>query len=88
MRMGHTREKYLQVLAKQKLLKGVKTYKLEFYEHCVIDKKTNVKFNTEIHRIEGILDYVHTDVWRSTKSASLGDNHYFVSFIDDYSRRS
>jgi len=36
---------------------------------------------------EGILDYVHTDVWGPTKIASTGDNHYFVSFIDDYSRR-
>ena len=88
MRLRHTREKYLQALAKQKLLKIVKTCKLEFYEHCVIDKKTNVKFSIEIHRIKGILDYAHTDVWGPTKSASLGDNHYFVSFIDDYSKRS
>jgi len=35
----------------------------------------------------GILDYIHTDVWGPTKMASIGANHYFVSFIDDYSRR-
>ena len=35
----------------------------------------------------GILDYVHTDVWGPTTTASIGGNHYFVSFIDDFSRR-
>jgi len=63
MRLGHTREKSLQALAKQILLNGVKTCKLEFYEHCVIGKKTKVKFGTAVYHAEGILDYVHRDVW-------------------------
>jgi len=66
----------------------VKTCKLEFYEHCVISKKKKVKFDTIIHRTERILDYVHKDIWGPIKTASLGGNHYFVSFIDDYSRCS
>ena len=40
MRVGHTSDKNLQAPAKQGLLKGVKTCKLEFCEHCVIGKKT------------------------------------------------
>jgi len=44
-----------------------------------------VQFGTATHFIEGILDYVHTDVWGPTKMASIRGNHYFVSFIDDYS---
>ena len=55
--------------------------------HCIIGKKTKVKFDITIHRTEGILDYVHTGVWGPTKMASLGDMHYFVSFIDDFSKR-
>ena len=47
-----------------------------------------MKFGTTIHHTEGILDYVHTDVWGPIKTASLRGNHYLVSFIDDYSRRS
>ena len=38
------------------------------------------------HCTEGILNYIHTDVWRPTKTTSIRENHYFVSFIDDYSR--
>jgi len=85
MRLGHTGEKNLQALAKKGLLKGVKTCKLEFCEHCVIGKKIKVKFDTVIYHTEEILDYVHTDVWRPTKTISLGGMHYFVSFITNFS---
>ena len=63
MRFGHAGEKSIQVLVKQALLKGVNTCKLKFCEHCVLDKKTNVKFDTAIHRTKSVLDYVHMDVW-------------------------
>jgi len=45
-----------------------------------------VKFIIAIHRAERILDYVFTDVWGPTKMTSLGGMHFFVSFIDDFSR--
>ena len=50
-------------------------------------KQTSVKFGTTIHNTEGILDYIHIDVWGLTKTASLGGKHYFVTFVDDFSRR-
>ena len=62
MRLGYAGEKSLQALAKQRLLKAVKTCKLEFCEHYVIGKKTKVKFGTAIHCTEMILDYVRTDI--------------------------
>ncbi|CAL8989939.1 unnamed protein product, partial [Prunus brigantina] len=74
-------------LVKQGLLKGAKACKLEFCEHCVLGKQTRVKFGTAIHHTKGILDYVHTDVWGPSKNASWGGSHYFVSFVDDFSRR-
>ncbi|KAM1003335.1 hypothetical protein ACFX2C_003672 [Malus domestica] len=87
MRLGHAGEKALQGLVKQCLLKGAKACKLEFCEHCVLGKQTRVKFGTAIHHTKGILDYVHTDVWGPSKNASWGGSHYFVSFVDDFSRR-
>jgi len=69
------------------LLKGAKTSKLKVCEHYVIGKKNKVKFDTMIHCTEGILSYVHTDVWGPTKMISIRDNHYLVSFIDNVSRR-
>ncbi|CAL8995464.1 unnamed protein product, partial [Prunus brigantina] len=87
MRLGHAGEKALQGLVKQGLLKGAKACKLEFREHCVLGKQTRVKFGIAIHHTKGILDYVHTDVWGPSKNASWGGSHYFVSFVDDFSRR-
>ncbi|RWR77058.1 Retrovirus-related Pol polyprotein from transposon TNT 1-94 [Cinnamomum micranthum f. kanehirae] len=52
-----------------------------------VSSLTKVKFGTAIHRTQGILDYVHSDVLGPTKVASLGGMHYFVTFVDDFSRR-
>jgi len=77
LRLRHTGEKSLQTLTKQGLLKSNKTYKLELCEHCVICKKTKVKFSTAIYYTEGILGCVHTVVWEPTKTASIKSNNYF-----------
>ena len=87
MRLGHDGEKSLQTLAMQGLLKGAKTCKLDFCEQCVLGKQKRVKFGTAIHNTEGILDYIRTDVWGPTKTTSLGGKHYFVTFVDDFSKR-
>ena len=87
MRLGHAGEGALQNLIKQGLLKGAKTCKLDFCEQCVMGKQTRVKFGTAIHNTKGILDYIHSDVWGPSRTASIGGKHYFVTFVDDYSRR-
>ena len=87
MRLGHAGEKFLKLLMDQGLLKGARAYKLDFCEHCIKRKKTRVKFGTAIYDTEGILDYVHSDVWGPSKNSSLEENHYYVTFVDDFSRR-
>ncbi|KAH9669160.1 Integrase catalytic domain-containing protein [Citrus sinensis] len=85
-RLGYAGEKSLQTLMRHKLLKGTKTYKLNFCEYCVVGKKIRVKFGTANHDTREILEYVHSDVWGPTKTASIGGSHYFVIFVDDFSR--
>ncbi|KAE8720956.1 hypothetical protein F3Y22_tig00017808pilonHSYRG00163 [Hibiscus syriacus] len=87
MRLGHVGEKSLKLLIDQGLLKGARTCKLAFCEHCIKGKKTRVKFRTIIQDTKGILDYVHSDVWGPSKTTSLGGTHYYVTFVDDFSRR-
>ena len=60
---------------------------MELCEHCILGKKTKVKFGTAIHNTQGILDYVHIVVWGLSKHTSLGGANYFITFINDYSRR-
>ena len=68
-------------------LKGTNSHKLEFCEDCVLGKQIRVKFGSAIYDTKRILDYVHSDVWGPTKTASLGGMQYFVTFVDDYSRK-
>ena len=81
MRLGHAREKSFRMLAMQGLLKGAKTCKLEFCEQCVMGKQKGGKFGTAIHNTEGILDYIHIDIWGPTKMASLGGKYYFLHLL-------
>ncbi|CAL2233267.1 unnamed protein product [Prunus armeniaca] len=87
MRLEHAGEKALQGLVKQGLLKCAKACKLEFCKHCVLGKQTRVKFGITIHHTKDILDYVYTNIWGPSKNASWGGSHYFVTFVDDFSRR-
>ena len=63
-------------LYKKNLLKGLKTCKLDFYMFCVLGKHNWVQFKIATHKIEGILDYVHYDVWGLVRTASQG-GHVF-----------
>ena len=85
-RLGHAREKSLQTLMRHGLLKDTKTYKLKFCEHYVVGKKTRVNFGMVNHDTREIFEYVHSDVWGPTKTASIDGNHYFVKFVDGFSR--
>ncbi|KAE8707081.1 hypothetical protein F3Y22_tig00110387pilonHSYRG00804 [Hibiscus syriacus] len=69
------------------LLHGVKSCKLDFCKYCVLGKQTKVRFKTAKHTTQGILDYVHSDVWGPSTTPSLGGSRYYVTFIDDFSRK-
>jgi hypothetical protein len=87
MRLGHMSERGMLELHKRNLLKGVKTCKLDLCKFCILGKQNRVQFKTTIHKTEGILDYVHSDVWRPMRTMSRGGHMYFVIFIDDFFRK-
>ncbi|GAV71062.1 gag_pre-integrs domain-containing protein [Cephalotus follicularis] len=85
MRLGHISERGLQILSKTSLLAGVKSGKPDFCEHCVYGKQCRVKFSTAIHKTNGVLDYIHSDLWGPSSQVSLGGSRYIMTLIDDYS---
>ncbi|CAN1182465.1 Retrovirus-related Pol polyprotein from transposon TNT 1-94 [Linum perenne] len=87
MRFGHMSEAGMTELSKRGLLDGCNASNLEFCEHCVFGKHKRVKFNTSVHTTEGILDYVHFDLWGPSREPSLGSARYMLTIIDDYSRQ-
>ncbi|KAK3026865.1 hypothetical protein RJ639_041992 [Escallonia herrerae] len=87
-RLGHLSEGGMLELHKRKLLQGVKSCKLDFCKFCVFGKQKRVSFKAASHTSKGVLDYVHTDVWGPIKHISNGGARYFVTFIDDFSRKN
>jgi transposase InsO family protein len=79
-------EKGLKVLSDQKLLPRLTKVTLPFCEHSVTSKQHRLKFGTSTIKSKCILDLIHSDVWQALV-VSLGGARYFVSFIDDFSRR-
>ena len=65
----------------------MKNCQLEFCKFCVLGKKNRVSFKTSTHSSKDVLEYVHTDVWGPAEVESKGGAKYFVTFIDDYTRK-
>ncbi|KAH9651061.1 hypothetical protein KPL70_026606 [Citrus sinensis] len=87
LRLGHMSIKGLQELSKQGLLGGDRIQQLEFCENCIFGKSHRSKFNKGEHMSKQVLDYAHTDLWGPAQVPSLSGGRYFMSLIDDYSRK-
>ena len=55
-------------------------------EACQFGKQARKPFPGHVQDNKKPLELIHSDVW-TTKAASIGGCHYFVTFIDDYSRK-
>ena len=87
LRLGHVSERGLHELEKQNLLGGDKLDKLEFCDHCVLGKSHRISFGTGIHVSSRPFEYVHSDLWGPSRVKTHGGSSYFLTIIDDFSRR-
>jgi hypothetical protein len=88
-RLGHMSEKGMQILHKRNLLPDLKQIDLDFCEHCVYGKQKRVRFlRVRKEKKNERLELVHTDVWGPTQVSSLGGSYYYVTFIDDVTRKT
>jgi hypothetical protein len=55
---------------------------------CAFSKFTKASFPSSDTRLAGILDLVHTNVCGPMTQKSLSGCEYYLTFIDDYSRRT
>jgi hypothetical protein len=62
---------------------------LDLCEHCVYGKHNRVIFlRVEKEKKNEKLDLGHTIVWGPNNLSSLGGSHYYVTFIDDASKKT
>ncbi|KAK2972111.1 hypothetical protein RJ640_013845 [Escallonia rubra] len=88
-RLGHLSESGMKILHSNNALPGMKSIQLDFCEGCVYGKQKRVSFRKDgKERKTERLELVHTDVCGRAIVKSLRGNFYFVSFIDDASRKT
>ena len=55
---------------------------------CALGKNTKRPFGSDALRSKEMLDLIHSDVCCSMTPKSLGSHLYYVTFIDDHSRKT
>jgi hypothetical protein len=88
-RMAHLHHGALRVL--REIVTGLPlfgTMHQEVCKGCTLGKYTKIIFPSSDYRSVGILDLVHFDVCGPMSSVSLDGCEYYVTFIDDHSRRT
>jgi len=88
LRLGHMSEKGMKVLLSKGKLPALKSVESDICEDCILGKQKKVSF-VKIGRTPKLekLDLVHTDLWGPSPVASLGGSRYYITFIDDSSRK-
>ena len=64
------------------------TEQQELCQGCTLGKYTKASFPNSEHRASGILDLIHFDVCGPMSTLSLSGHEYYVTFIDDFSRKT
>ncbi|GJY63963.1 retrovirus-related pol polyprotein from transposon TNT 1-94 [Tanacetum coccineum] len=82
-RLGHISEAGLQELEKQGLFGQKCLGKLDFCENYVLGKSHQVSFGVGRYTTQGVIDYVHSDLWGPSQVESLRGKRYFLSIVDD-----
>jgi transposase InsO family protein len=91
LRLGHLNFTSLKMLASKKMVKGMPhiDHLDEVCESCVLSKHRRSSFAKEVNwKAKRPLELVHTDVCGPIKPMSTGQNRYFLTFIDDFSRKT
>ena len=87
-RLGHMSEKGMKTLLSKGKLRDLKNIDVGLCEDCIFGKQKKVSF-TKIGKTPKAerLELVHTDVWGPSPVSSLAGSLYYVTFIDDSTRK-
>ena len=70
---------------------GLPKFKVEgmqkICEACQFGKQARGAFPHDKNVSKNIFDVVHTNVWGPAKTATMGGCRYYVTFIDDHTRK-
>ena len=91
LRYGHLNFKGLSLLQRKEMARGLPTIEtsLNPCECCILAKNHRESFPKGMsYRARVPLEIVHSDICGPMKIPSLGGSIYFLTFIDDFSRKT
>ena len=87
-RLGHMSEKGMKMLLSRGKLLKLKSIDFDMCESCILGKQKNVSFlKTGRTPKAEKLELIHTELWGPSLVASLESSRYYITFIDDLSRK-
>ena len=88
-RFSHLPFKSLNLLHKQSMVKGLPVIheQSSSCEDCIIGKHQRVNLPTSTSKAKEHLEIVHTCLCGPMHIQSIGGSFYFLTFIDDFSRK-
>ena len=87
-RLGHMGDKGLRELSRRGLISDLEDGATgEICEPCQMRKQRRVQFNISTARSAAPLELVHTDVWGPAPVLARNGARYFMTLIDDFSRK-
>lgn len=88
-RMAHLHHGSLRVL--REIVTGLPQFSTEHQQvcrGCALGKYTKTSFPSNEHKATSILELVHYDVCGRMPTVCLSGHEYYVTFIDDYSKKT
>lgn len=89
--IGHVNEQRLPSMQSKQIVAGLPNFRVDgmhkVCEACQFGKQSQSSFLQECNVCKMPLEVVHIDVWGPTKTASSHGCRYYVSFIDDHTRK-
>ncbi|MCO5596320.1 hypothetical protein L7F22_050381 [Adiantum nelumboides] len=90
-RIGHANVQRLKTMQSQELVTGLHVFKVadmqKVCEACQFGKQAKASFPHDKHVSRNVLELVHSNVWGLAKTASMGQCRFYVTFIDDHTRK-
>lgn len=90
-RIGHVNVQRMKLMQSKEIMIGLPKFKVEdmhkVCEACQLGKQSKHAFLQDRHVSKNILEIVHFDVWGLAKTTSMGGCKYYVTFIDDHTRK-
>ena len=88
-RMSHLHHGALRVL--REIVTGLPKFNTDHQElcrGCTLGNYTKASFPSSKHRANRVLDLIHLDVCSAMSTLSLSGHEYYMTFIDDFSRKT